>query len=132
MRFVLHLATLTLGLWILTKITPISYDRPEDLFWAAVVLVIFNAIVKPVLLFISIPFLLLTLGLFFFVINALILDWVPVFVHGFHVPGFGWAFVGSLILSLITSVFTGFERLSMKRRVVMRLARNRDRDVIDI
>jgi putative membrane protein len=130
MRFLMHWATLVLGLFLITKITPISYDSPWDLVWAALVLIIFNAIIKPILVIISLPILLLTLGLFLFILNAILLDWVPIFVHGFHVPSFGWAFVGSLILSLITSVFTGWERRSVSVHRVD--ARSSNRDVIDI
>ncbi len=126
----MHWAVLVLGLYVVTLITPISYDKPSALLWAALVLIIFNTIVKPILVLISLPVLLLTLGLFFFIINAIILDWVPTFVTGFHVPSFGWAFVGSLILSLITSVFTGWERRSVSVHRVD--ARSRNRDVIDI
>jgi putative membrane protein len=129
MRFLMHWALLVVGLFVITHITPISYDSPWDLVWAALVLIIFNAIIKPILVIISLPLLLLTLGLFLFIINAIILYWVPTFVHGFHVPNFGWAFVGSLILSLITSVFTGWERRVYVRRVD---ARAGSRDVIDI
>ncbi len=130
MRFLMHWATLVLALFLITRITPISYDSPWDLVWAALVLIIFNAIIKPILVIISLPLLLLTLGLFLFIINAIILDWVPVFVHGFHVPSFGWAIIGSLILSVITSLFTGWER----RRVSVHRVETRvgSRDVIDI
>ncbi len=129
MRFLMHWALLVLGLFLVTKITPISYDKPMDLVWAALVLIIFNAIIKPILVIISLPVLLLTLGLFLFIINAILLYCVPEFVHGFHVPSFFWAFIGSLILSLITSIFTGLERRSSENRVVT-LPNNRD--VIDI
>jgi putative membrane protein len=128
-RFLMHWAVLVLGLYVATLITPISYDKPSALFWAAFVLMIFNAIIKPILVIISLPLLLLTFGLFFFIINAIILDWVPTFVTGFHVPSFGWAFLGSLILSLITSLFTGWERRVYVQRVD---TRSGNRDVIDI
>jgi putative membrane protein len=129
LRFFLHWAILVLGLYIVTLITPISYDTPTALAWAALVLVIFNAIIKPILVIISLPLLLLTLGLFLFIINAVLLDCVPSFVHGFHVPGFGSALIGSLILSLITSIFTGVERRTSEHRVDTRPANH---DVIDI
>jgi len=129
MRFLMHWALLVLGLFLTTKITPISYDKPMDLVWAALVLIIFNAIIKPILVLISLPLLLLTLGLFLFIINAILLYSVPEFVHGFHVPSFGWALIGSLLLSLITSIFTGIERrTSYEQRVVTRPKG----DVIDI
>jgi len=130
MRFLLHWATLVLGLFLITKITPISYDKPMDLVWAALVLIIFNAIIKPIFVLISLPLVLLTLGLFLFIINAILLYCVPEFVPGFHVPSFGWAFVGSLILSLITSLFTGWDR---RRVSVQRVdTASSRRDVIDI
>ncbi|MEJ0000364.1 MAG: phage holin family protein [Verrucomicrobiota bacterium] len=129
MRLLWHWAVLVLGLYITTLITPISYDKPSALLWAAVVLVIVNAIIKPLLVIITLPLLLLTLGLFLFIINALLLYWVPHFVTGFHVPSFGWAFLGSLILSFITSIFTGYER----RVYVQRLdPPTRNDKVIDI
>jgi len=120
MRFLLHWATLALGLFVVTKITPITYSSPWDLVWAALVLIIFNAIIKPILIIITLPAVLLSLGLFLLVINALLLYWVPAFVHGFQVPNFGWAFVGSIILSLITWVFTGVEKRTVKQRAVTR------------
>lgn len=129
MRFLMHWALLILGLFVITKITPISYDKPEDLIWAALVLIIFNAIIKPILLIISLPLLLVTLGLFLFIINALLLYWVPIFVHGFHVPSFLWALVGSLVLSLITSIFSGVERRAYVHRVETRSSSGK---VIDI
>ena len=129
MRFIFHWAILVLGLYLTTLITPISYDQPSSLLWAALVLIIFNAIIKPILVIISLPILLLTLGLFLFIINAILLYCVPHFVTGFHVPSFGWAFVGSLILSLITSLFTGIERRTYIQRVD---TRSGGKDVIDI
>jgi putative membrane protein len=129
MRFLLHWATLMLGLYIVTKITPISYATPMDLVWAALVLIIFNTIIKPILILITLPAVLLSLGLFLLIINALLLYWVPVFVHGFQVPGFGWAFVGSIILSVITWAFTGVEKRTVQRRAVTRPANDK---VIDI
>ena len=54
--------------------------------------------------------------LFRSVINAIILEWIPYFVTGFHVHGFISAFFGSLLLSLITGLFTGYERRLTVRR----------------
>jgi putative membrane protein len=129
MRLIFHWCILVLGLWLVTKITPISYDQPSALLWAAFVLIIFNTIIKPVLVIISLPLLLLTLGLFFFIINAILLYCVPDFVTGFHVPSFFWAFIGSLILSLITGLFSGYEKAVNVRRVDTAAANDR---VIDV
>ena len=97
-------------------ITPISFDAPKDLAWAALVLILVNTFIKPILILISLPLVLLSLGLFLLIINALILYTVPHFVSGFHVPTFFSAFVGSVLLSLITGFFSGYEkRLSVRR-----------------
>jgi putative membrane protein len=112
MRLLYHWLTLVLGLYLISLISPlgISFDRPDDLLLAALIFVVFNAILKPILILITLPLVLLTLGLFLLVINALILYWIPDFVHGFHVPGFWSAFFGAILLSLITGFFSGWEK----------------------
>ncbi len=119
MRFVWHWLILVLGLYLLTLIKPlhISFDAQEDLLWAAFVLIVVNTIIKPILILISLPLVLLSLGLFLLIINAIILYTLPEFVHGFHVPSFTAAFFGSLLLSLITAFFSGYERQSSTRRM---------------
>jgi putative membrane protein len=117
MRFVWHLLVLALGLYILTVLPlGISYHETSDLFWAALVLIIANAIIKPILVFITLPLVLLSLGLFLLVINAVILLFLPHFVSGFHVHGFWSAFFGSIILSLITGLFSSFGKSAPRRR----------------
>src|SRR5271170_1407448 len=110
MRLLGHWAILVLGLYLITLITPISFDAPKDLAWAALVLILVNTFIKPILILISLPLVLLSLGLFLLIINAIILYTLPHFVHGFHVPGFTSAFFGSLLLSLITGIFTRSEK----------------------
>jgi putative membrane protein len=128
MRFVWHWLILALGLYLITLIRPlgISFDTPQDLLWAALVLILVNTIIKPILIIISLPLVLLTLGLFLLIINGIILYTLPDFVHGFHVPSFTSAFFGSLLLSLITGFFTGVEKRSA------RLDANPRGNVIDI
>lgn len=79
-----------------------------DSFWAAIifaiVLAILNAIVKPILILLTLPLTLFTFGLFLFVINAAIILLTAEFVKGFRVDGFWWALLFSLLLSIITSV----------------------------
>ena len=70
----------------------------------AIVLAILNAIVKPILVFITFPITVVTLGLFLFVINALIILLADKFIKGFNVEGFWWALLFSLLLSIVTSV----------------------------
>jgi len=116
-RLIWHWAILVFGLYLITLITPIYFDAPKDLAWAALVLIIANTIIKPLLILFTLPLVVLSLGLFLLIINALILYTVPHFVPGFHVPGFFSAFFGSLLLSLITGFFTGYERRISVHRV---------------
>ena len=71
----------------------------------AAILALFNATLKPLLVILTIPITLLTLGLFLLVINALLILLADVIVVGFEVDGFWWALAFSLILSIITAVF---------------------------
>ena len=72
---------------------------------AALVLSIANVIVKPLLILLTIPLTIFTLGLFLLVINAMIILMVDYFVPGFQVDGFWWALVFSVILSVFNSLF---------------------------
>lgn len=74
---------------------------------AAVVLGIINAVIKPILVILTLPINVLTLGLFTFVINALLIILVANLVPGFKVAGFWWALLFSIVLSLINSFLSG-------------------------
>lgn len=92
-----------------------------DTFWTAlllsVVLAILNALLKPILIILTLPITILTLGLFLFVINALIVLLAGKFVDGFRVDGFGWALLFSLLLSILTSIlYKDREEGEAKRR----------------
>jgi putative membrane protein len=71
----------------------------------AAVLSLANIIVRPILVLLTIPITIVTLGLFLLVINAVIILIVDYFVPGFSVDGFWWALAFSLILSIINSIF---------------------------
>ncbi len=68
----------------------------------ALVLGLVNAVVRPVLVFLSIPFIIVTLGLFLLVINALLLQLSAALVTGFSIDGFWWAVAGSVVISAIS------------------------------
>ena len=76
--------------------------------FAAAVLGILNALFRPILLVITLPINILTLGLFTFVINALLLEMVSGLVPGFYVHGFWSAIFGSLIISLVSWLLNSF------------------------
>ena len=68
----------------------------------AVVLGLVNAVIRPILVILTLPATILTLGLFIFVINAFLFWFVAEIVHGFRVTGFGAALLGSILYSIIT------------------------------
>lgn len=73
---------------------------------AAIVLGIVNAVIRPLLLLLTLPINILTLGLFTFVINALLILLVANIVPGFQVDGLVWALIFGVILGIINSLFT--------------------------
>jgi putative membrane protein len=79
---------------------------------AALVIGLFNALVRPILVLLTLPVTILTLGLFLFVINALMFYFAAAVLEGFHVDGFVAALIGSLLYSLCGLVIdTALERL---------------------
>jgi len=74
----------------------------------ALVLGIVNAFLKPVLLILTLPINILTLGLFTFVINAILILFVSKFVPGFTVDGFLWAFIFGIVLSIASTFIHSF------------------------
>jgi putative membrane protein len=88
----------------------IRYDSASSLIGAALLLGILNAFVRPILLILSAPLILLTLGFFVLVVNSLMLLLVPSVVSGFHVDGFWSAFWGAIIISLISWMLSAFFR----------------------
>lgn len=117
MALIIRIAVNSLAIWLTTLILPgleIVHQTDEGWKQVGVVLVvgliftILNAIVKPIIQFFSIPFLLLTFGLFAFVINAIMLlltDWVSGLIGwGLSVENFGWALLGAIVISLIAMV----------------------------
>jgi putative membrane protein len=77
-------------------------------FFAAAILGILNAFFRPVLFILTLPLNILTLGLFTFVINAVLLKMATGVVSGFEVHGFWTAVFGSLLISLVSWILTSF------------------------
>jgi putative membrane protein len=97
--------------WLITSIAVlaakyvvpgIDVDNTGALLIAALFLGLFNAVLKPLLMLVTLPLLLLSFGLFTLVINSFLLLLVSQLVHGFHVAGWWSAFWGSLIISIVT------------------------------
>jgi putative membrane protein len=111
-EFVLRLLLNAAALWVATRlVSGITYQGGWPGFLGvALVFGLVNAIVKPVITILSIPFILITLGLFFFVVNAFAL-WITSGLAGwlglgFRVDGFGAAFLGALVVSLVNLLLT--------------------------
>lgn len=93
--------------------------RVEDFlsaFLVAISLAVLNAIVKPILIILTFPVTIISLGLFLFVINAFIIYLADNMVAGFEVDGFWWAIFFSIVLSLVTSILSGFDKKENKKR----------------
>ncbi|MFY9315347.1 MAG: phage holin family protein [Burkholderiales bacterium] len=69
---------------------------------AALVLGLVNAVIRPILIFLTLPATLLTLGLFIFVINGLLFWFVGTFITGFVVSGFWWGVAGAIVYSIVS------------------------------
>lgn len=98
---------LALGVTIATKIIPgIHYDTLSTLIVVVLLLSLFNAVLKPLLVLFSLPFIVMTLGLGILLINALLFMLVGRIVQGFVVDGFWDALGGALIVSLTNLVIS--------------------------
>jgi len=108
MRFLLRLLINAAALWVATRIVSgVTFSGdPVYLVVVALVFGLLNALVRPILTLMTCPLLILTLGLFTFVINAVIL-WLTSALSGtlgigFHVDGFWAAFLGALVVSIVS------------------------------
>jgi putative membrane protein len=110
-RFVFRWAVTTIAVMVASSvIRGIRYDTVAALIGASLLLGILNAFVRPFLLIISVPLILLTLGLFILVLNGLLLLLVPHVVVGFHVDSFWSAFWGAIVISLVSWLLSAFFR----------------------
>ena len=95
----------TLALAVVAWVVPNFYYRDWiALAIAAAVLGLLNAIVKPILVILTLPLTVLTLGLFLIVLNAIMLEMTDAIVPGFDVRGFGWALFGALLLAAVSTI----------------------------
>jgi putative membrane protein len=99
--FLLRAVISALGLWIAARLIPgFHFDNPTALILAALLLGIVNAIVRPIAILLTLPFTLLTLGLFLLIINTGMVALVAALLPGFHIRSFGAAFLGALVVWL--------------------------------
>jgi len=108
--FVIRAAIVALGLYVASAIVPgVEIRSGGALIAAAVLLAVVNAILRPVLILLTLPITLLTLGLFLLVINGLMIELVSALLpSGFHVASLGPAILASIIVSITGWLVNGF------------------------
>ncbi len=107
MRILLVWILNAVALWLATLILPgVVVQDPVRAFVAAIVLGLVNTLIKPVLVILTLPVTVVTLGLFLFVLNGLLFWGVAAALPGFHVAGFWWGVGGALLFSLFSWAFS--------------------------
>jgi len=113
-RLIISALATALAVWLVPGISLTATDTGEKVLTLLIVAAIFglvNAVVRPLVTIAGACLVILTLGLFLFVINALMLmltSWLAISLgFGFEVDGFWWAVLGSIIISVATSLMSG-------------------------
>ena len=109
MNFLIKLLISTLAVIITAKLLPgieIQNDSIMIALVVAAVLAFLNSVLKPILVFLTLPITFVTLGLFLLVINALIIMIADKYVDGFTVRSFWWAILFSMVLSVVNSILS--------------------------
>ena len=100
-NFLIHWAVMSLSLWVASHIFKgIAFSNRGALLVSALVLGFLNAILRPILFFLTLPLTLVTFGLFLLVINALIIMITAKLVNGFKLSGFWTAFFASIFIAI--------------------------------
>ena len=124
--FLLRAAIVALGLWLATLIfAGLSFDGPNTLIAAALLLGIVNAVVRPLLLILTLPITVLTMGFFLLVVNAAMLGLVALILEGFSISDFWTAVGASLVVSLTSWVASSV--IGNNGRIEVYSSRRRDR-----
>ena len=107
LRFIVQAIVTALGLWLSAKVVPgVDFTSTGSLVAAAVVLGLVNAIVRPIMVILTLPLTIVTLGLFLLVVNAAMIGLTAWFLDGFVVNGF-WAGIGAAIVTGLVSWVAG-------------------------
>jgi len=123
--FFLRWLVTTVSVWVAASLGVIHFGSDRCLIGTALVLGIVNAFIRPLVLILSLPFIILTLGLGILIVNALLLMAVSGLVTCFHVDSFGHAFLGAIIISMVSWILSAFIR-SDDGRMSIRAIRRED------
>ena len=108
MRFLVRVVLNAIAILIAAYLVPgIVVSGAVPALAAGLILGFVNAIVRPILLLLTLPVTLLTLGLFIFVVNALCLGLTAALVPGFGINGFSGAFIGALVVTVVSWILNG-------------------------
>ncbi len=106
-RLILRWALNSFALFFVIKLIPgIQIDRFQDLLLATLVIGLLNVFLKPIIVLLTLPVTVMTLGLFTLVINGLIFYLAAHLVPGLHVSGFGAAFIAAVLYSVFNLILT--------------------------
>ena len=109
MKLILRVLLSALAVVILARILPgVGVDSYTTAIIVAIVISLLNFLVKPLLIILTLPVTILTLGLFLLIINAIIILMADGLIDGFSVQNIWWALLFSLLLSLLQSIFNSF------------------------
>ncbi len=107
-RFLLQILAAALGFWIASKLLHgVHVDNLTTLLLAGLLLGVINALVRPIIILLTLPLTILTLGLFLLVVNGVTVWLVTVFIHGVHISGPWHAILTALIISLTSWIAGG-------------------------
>jgi putative membrane protein len=107
LRFIVQAVVTAIGLWLSARIVPgVDFTSTGSLIAAAVILGLVNAFVRPILVVLTFPITILTLGLFLLVVNAAMIGLTSMFLGGFTVAGL-WAGIGAAIVTGVVSWIAG-------------------------
>jgi putative membrane protein len=107
--FLIRLLITAGALWLASVIvTGMNFDPGMTLLWAALWLGIVNALIRPILVLLTLPLTLLTLGLFLLFINAAMLGMVASLLDGFSLSGFWAALFGAILVSIFSGLASNF------------------------
>ena len=105
MSFLVHWLIVGVALWVTTQVLDgVRVSSVQVLVFAALVLGLVNALVRPVITILTLPLTIITLGLFYLVVNGLAFGLAAALVPGFSVDGFGSAVLGALVVSIVSWV----------------------------
>ena len=105
MKWILKLLLTAVAVFVLEKILPgITVESYTYAIWVALIRGILNSFVRPIFIFLTLPATIGTLGLFLFVINAIMIQMAGYFLDGFTVASFWWALLFSILLSILQPI----------------------------